>query len=266
MFNALYGDSFGGALEQGIHPLHQGPASPSDDSLLTLATARALLDGGNSEDFAERYRAVARARPKAGFGPRFLAWAHAPVPGTNDSLGNGCIMRASPLFWWARSTDEALALAQKSTAYSHRNPAATAATALYLLAGLTLRHRGEATLKTLLLRAGMNLMPPEKWHCTALAPQTVLLALTLRLSCSTEEQLEKRCLHVTGDQDTLCACAFGLWLQPLSGAKLAPLTKQLEPFSRVIPPFKAAVRLRDSLPLGPLPQVYDFKNLLNLLE
>lgn len=265
MFNALYGDSFGSALERGMNPLHQGLAGPSDDSLLTLATARALLDGGQAENFAARYRAAARARPDWGFGPRFLAWAQTPGLEKNDSLGNGCVMRASPLFWWARSTDQALALARASTAYSHCNPVSTAATALYLLAGLTLRHRGEKILRDMLTEAGLDLTAPKEWYCTALAPQTVCLALTLRLHCTSLKELQNLCLNVQGDRDTLCACTFGLWLTPLPGKTLLPLLAQLEPFSRVISPFEKAVAKRRALPQGPLPTAEDFKTQLDLL-
>ncbi len=66
----------------------------TDDTVLTLATLWALIEG---RDFAEAYRRFGRAHPDAGYGSRFIRWLYMNEPRPYGSKGNGAAMRVSPI-------------------------------------------------------------------------------------------------------------------------------------------------------------------------
>ena len=100
---------------------------PTDDSVMTLAVARAIL--ACEEDFSSlaetaiaSMQAMGRRHPNAGYGRSFLNWIYADDPQPYNSFGNGAAMRVSPCGWAAKSADEAAFLARAVTAVSHDHP------------------------------------------------------------------------------------------------------------------------------------------------
>jgi len=124
MIGAIAGDIIGSVYEFGRtkskdFPLF-GPGSAfTDDSVLTVAVAQAILTDGDYKravlDFGRRY-------PDAGYGGFFAGWLRSPDPKPYNSWGNGSAMRASPVGFAFDSVDEVLREAQRSAEFTHDHP------------------------------------------------------------------------------------------------------------------------------------------------
>lgn len=91
----------------------------TDDTVMTIAVAEALLTDGN---FAAAMQKWGRRYPRAGYGGKFIEWIFADDPKPYGSWGNGSAMRVSPCGLMARSLEEALELARQSAAVTHNHP------------------------------------------------------------------------------------------------------------------------------------------------
>lgn len=96
----------------------------TDDSVMTLAVAKWLMDDpthsllgliGSMQELGSLY-------PNAGYGARFDGWLSEDNPQPYNSWGNGAGMRVSPVGLYAKTLDEALALAAVTAAVSHNHP------------------------------------------------------------------------------------------------------------------------------------------------
>lgn len=127
IIGAIIGDIVGSDFEfdKRIHnkfKLFRSTCSFTDDSVLTVAIADALLHGRSFGDaiwdWGSRYT-------YAGFGGSFRKWKQlrkSDPNATNDSKGNGSGMRATPIGFFAKSVDEAMSLAKKSAMITHNSP------------------------------------------------------------------------------------------------------------------------------------------------
>lgn len=91
----------------------------TDDTVLTVALAEAILDGG---DCVPVLKAYARRYPNAGYGGKFKQWARSDDPEPYYSWGNGAAMRISPVGFAFDSLDEVLAKADQYTRVTHDHP------------------------------------------------------------------------------------------------------------------------------------------------
>ena len=124
MLGAIAGDIFGAAYEgnpikRDDFDLFDRPRNFTDDTVLTVATADALLSDG---DYAAAYRRWGRNYPGRGYGGWFLNWLGDPSLGPYNSFGNGSAMRVSPIGWVFDTLDEVLAEAERSAAVTHDHP------------------------------------------------------------------------------------------------------------------------------------------------
>ena len=134
MLGAIIGDIAGSRFEW--HPIkrkdfkllsHIEGCRPTDDSVMTLAIAKAILDcEGNFTNLAQmavkRMQEMGRFYSGAGYGGRFETWIWAKDPQPYFSFGNGAAMRVSPCAYAARSMEEAIELSRKVTAVTHNHP------------------------------------------------------------------------------------------------------------------------------------------------
>lgn len=90
----------------------------TDDSALTMAIADALLHKRKFRDTIWEY---GHRYPNAGFGNSFKNWLKGDKNVSNNSIGNGCGMRVSPIGFYAKTLDEALELAKESAIISHNS-------------------------------------------------------------------------------------------------------------------------------------------------
>ena len=147
MIGAIIGDIVGAPYEfNNIRtkefPLFSQRSKPTDDSIMTLAVAQALLDTADdpaalSAAAVRRMREFGRRYPQVGYGPTFVRWLVIQDPRPYNSWGNGAAMRVSACGWAARTLDEALALSDAVTSVTHNHPeglkGARAATAAVFL-------------------------------------------------------------------------------------------------------------------------------------
>ena len=134
MIGALIGDIAGSRFEWNNIKTKEfellsaeGRCRPTDDSVMSLAVAKAILNCGGG--YAELSRqAVAcmqelgRAYPHAGYGGGFRRWLLADHPHPYRSYGNGAAMRVSPCGFAAASLEEAISLADAVTKVTHNHP------------------------------------------------------------------------------------------------------------------------------------------------
>ena len=124
MLGAIAGDVIGSVYERfpvrsTEFPIFPRKARFTDDTVLTVATAEAILKGG---DYREAYRSWGRRYPAAGYGPGFKRWLKQDDPPALGSLGNGSAMRVSPVGLAFDSEEEVLREAERSAVMSHDHP------------------------------------------------------------------------------------------------------------------------------------------------
>ncbi|CAN5565584.1 ADP-ribosylglycohydrolase family protein [soil metagenome] len=139
MLGAIIGDIAGSPYERTnlkslAAPLFARGSQFTDDTVLTVATADVLMNGG---DYTEAYQRYGRRFPNAGYGGTFRQWIVAEQPASYGSWGNGSAMRASPIGWACESIEQVLTEARCSAQVTHDHPegikgAQAAASAVFL--------------------------------------------------------------------------------------------------------------------------------------
>ena len=99
----------------------------TDDSVMTLAVARAILDCTDgweklSENAVDSMQYFGRRWARGCYGGRFSRWLDSTDPHPYGSFGNGSAMRVSPCAWAASSMEEALDMARRVTVVTHDHP------------------------------------------------------------------------------------------------------------------------------------------------
>lgn len=122
----ITGDIVGSIYEFDNHrskdfPLFGAEVEFTDDSIMTIATMMALMNGGKFDDFVDAYRQLGNKYPSS-YGNRFSNWLGADKPEPYDSWGNGSAMRVSPVAWWSNDIDEVAMLAKVSAEVTHNHP------------------------------------------------------------------------------------------------------------------------------------------------
>ena len=132
MLGAIIGDIVGSRFEADNHKskefdLFTKDSCPTDDSIMTLAVAKALL--ASKEDWSQlsqnavKYmQEIGRQYPDCGYGGHFFYWIFSDDPQPYGSYGNGSAMRISPVGFVADSIEQAKALSQAVTEVSHNHP------------------------------------------------------------------------------------------------------------------------------------------------
>lgn len=146
MLGAIIGDIVGSRFEFNNHrskdfDLFTRACEVTDDSIMTLAVAKAIMEAGQAGCFPldnglgnrEYYQWVERLTvqwmqkigqkyPHCGYGGRFGQWVFCDNPQPYNSYGNGAAMRISPAAFAARSETEARILAEVITRVTHNHP------------------------------------------------------------------------------------------------------------------------------------------------
>lgn len=95
----------------------------TDDSVLTIATADWLLNGGKPQVY---YADWGNSYPGAGYGGSFLNWLWSMdrrgYAEPYNSCGNGSAMRVGPVGWAFDTEEETLAAAKVSAECTHNHP------------------------------------------------------------------------------------------------------------------------------------------------
>ncbi|MDE6590979.1 MAG: ADP-ribosylglycohydrolase family protein [Oscillospiraceae bacterium] len=136
MIGAIIGDIVGSVYEWNNiktkeFPFFQDKCFFTDDTVMTIAVAQGLMDGGTEDDFIDAMKKYGRMYPNAGYGGRFGAWLFSDSRQPYYLWGNGSAMRVSPCGWvmdcgftartgmWPSNGRE---LARLSAAVTHDHP------------------------------------------------------------------------------------------------------------------------------------------------
>ena len=132
MIGAIIGDIVGSRFEFENYraknfDLFTDECSPTDDSLMTVAIGKAILEcDGNFADLSRRavscMQELGRPYPYCGFGGNFRDWIYSDDPKPYNSFGNGAAMRISAVGFAARNSKEIKDFSYAVTAVSHNHP------------------------------------------------------------------------------------------------------------------------------------------------
>ncbi len=134
MYGAIAGDMIGAPYEFNSiktteFPLFRRGSHFTDDTVMTVAVAEALMDTADLSDLDAVRKAVVTSMQKwgrryhdAGFGGTFYHWLDERHPRPYGSYGNGSAMRVSPVAWIADDADQVRELARATADVTHDHP------------------------------------------------------------------------------------------------------------------------------------------------
>lgn len=101
MLGAIIGDIVGSVYEHRniktkVFPLFARGCRFTDDTVMTVACADAIMNGGTEDNFIDAYKKWGRMYPNVGYGYHFYQWIHSESRKPYNSFGNGSAMRVSP--------------------------------------------------------------------------------------------------------------------------------------------------------------------------
>lgn len=217
MLGAIAGDIIGSVYEARPiktteFPLFQSGSRFTDDTVLTVAIATAILD---RVDYAASLRAWGRKYPNAGYGGAFYAWLGAPDRGPYNSWGNGAAMRVSPVGWAFDTLEEVLREAQRTAEVTHNHPEGVKGAQATALAVFLARSGSpkEEIKSEIIRRFGYDLSRTLEeirpgYTFDVSCQGTVPEALTAFLESAGYEDAVRQAVSLGGDSDTL-ACITG---------------------------------------------------------
>lgn len=217
MFGALIGDLVGSVYEwnnvksKDFQPLIHPRAFLTDDSVLTVAVADALLDG---RSFVESFKDWGHRYPDSGWGARFARWLFSSETVPYGSFGNGSAMRVSPAALLATSLDEALELARQTALPTHDHPegikgAQATAMAIWLarqgMDAESIRRQVAEFSGYDLARSVDDIRPGYRFDvtCQGSVPEALICAL----EATSFEDAIRNAISIGGDSDTVAAIA-----------------------------------------------------------
>ena len=221
MLGALAGDIIGSVYEfygtkSTEFDLFSDASRFTDDSVMTLAVAKWLVE---DEAHTLHYliycmQELGHEHPYAGYGGMFLGWLSEDNPQPYNSWGNGAGMRVSPVGLYAKTLDEALALAALTASVTHNHPegvkgAESVASAIFM--ARTGRSKKEI-MDYVIREFGYDLsrtcdeIRPDYYHVES-CQQTVPEAITAFLEGVDFEDVIRTAVSLGGDCDTLTCIA-----------------------------------------------------------
>ncbi len=229
MLGAMLGDMIGAPYEfdrspkTKDFPLFSRRSSFTDDSVMTVAVAEALMDTMGQSDDAIRRALTASMRewgakyPNAGYGGRFFWWLRAENPVPYGSYGNGSAMRVSSAGWLYDTLAETRHMARLTAEVTHNHPegikgAEATASAIWMGRNGRTKEEIKAYIVTEfgydLSRTCDDIRPT--YHHVESCQQTVPEAITAFLEGTDFEDVIRTAVSLGGDCDTLTCIACGM--------------------------------------------------------
>ena len=219
MLGAIAGDIIGSvyewnAIKTTIFPLFLNGSRFTDDSVLTVAVADAILKG---EPYGAAIRRFGLRHPHAGYGGSFKRWLASDDPQPYNSWGNGSAMRVSAVGFAYSSEEEVLLQAKLSAACTHNHPegikgAQATALAIFLArtgqTKETIRGRIAGQFDYNLDRTLAQIRPDYRFDvsCQGSVPEAILAFL----ESGSYEEAVRNAISLGGDSDTLACIAGGI--------------------------------------------------------
>ena len=229
MIGAIIGDIVGSRFEGWIHPnckskefeLFHKDCRPTDDSIMTLTVAKALLNYDGDIEMLKGF-ATATMReyglkyPNAGYGGMFRRWINSYNPTPYNSYGNGSAMRTSPCAYVSKSLEEAVEVSRAVAEITHNHPegingAEATTVAIYMaLNGKTMVEIREYIIKNYYnIDFTLDAIRPDYEFdvtCQGSVPQ----ALEAFFESTGFEDAIRNAISIGGDSDTIAAITGGI--------------------------------------------------------
>jgi ADP-ribosylglycohydrolase len=230
LIGAIIGDIVGSRFEFDNHrnkdfELFSEECFATDDSIMTLCVAKAIMDAGVRDDayfdrlkgLAVKYmREIGRNYPDCGYGKLFYDWVFGDDAGSYNSYGNGAAMRVSPAGFAGTDESDAKAISKCVTCVTHDSPegrkgAEATTIAIYMaLMGCTKEEIRE--------RIHLNYYPLDftidgiraTYTFNETCQGTVPQAIEAFLESDSFEDAIRTAISVGGDSDTLAAITGGI--------------------------------------------------------
>jgi|GEM_PF-1200716 len=213
---AIIGDVVGSAYEfdnvkNKDFPLFTKRTKFTDDSIMTIATMQALMNGGTAQDFITAYQTLGNKYPSS-YGNRFQNWLLAKDPEPYNSWGNGSAMRVSPVAWFYDNLEDVERAAEVSASVTHNHPEgikgaqATAATVFLARTGKTKQEIKDyiAGKYAYYLDFTLDDIRPT-YDFDESCQGTVPPGLVAYFECADFEDAIRGAISIGGDSDTLAA-------------------------------------------------------------
>lgn len=235
MIGAIIGDTVGSIYEfdniktKDFELIKDG-ISPTDDSILTFATADWIMRRGEAWKYYVAYASKYKC-PVGGYGGGFTNYViKARATGEHEpynSCGNGSAMRISPVGWAFDTKEEVLAKAKESAECTHNHPegikgAQATALAIFMARKGASKDEIKAVMESEFgydLNFTLDELRPEySWTYpgAALCQGTVPQAIRCVLEATDYEDAIRNAVSLGGDSDTL-ACIAGGIAEPVFG-------------------------------------------------
>ena len=252
MIGAIAGDIIGSVYEwKNIKTTDFELFSPdcrfTDDSIMTIALADAILSG---ENFADKMKEYYQRYPDVGYGEKFAEWASSDQSAPYNSYGNGAAMRISPVGYAFSSLDVTLQMAEFYTSLTHNHPegikgGCSTAAAIFMARRRYSKQEIKQYIETKfgydLSRRLDDIRPDYKFDvsCQGSVPEAMIAFLE---SDSFEDAIRKA-VSLGGDSDTI-ACITGGIAQAFYGDVPDLIEKKVyeildEPLKKVTKAFMA---------------------------
>ena len=235
MYGAILGDMIGAPYEfdrgekTKDFPLFVKESQFTDDTVMTIAVAEALMDTDGKSDGEIRQVLVAKMQdwghryPYAGYGGRFRVWLKAKDPKPYGSFGNGSAMRVSSVGWFYDSIEETRRIARITAEVTHNHPegikgAESTASAIFLArTGAGKEEIRDYIIREFdyyLFRTCDQIRPA--YHMNESCQGSVPEAITAFLEGADFEDVIRTAVSLGGDTDTI-ACIAGSMAEAFYG-------------------------------------------------
>lgn len=229
MYGAILGDMIGAPYEFNRgdktkdFPLFSRGSRFTDDSVMTVAVAEALLDTmGKTDDeikktLVDSMQKWGKKYPRAGYGGMFKQWLHTKDPKPYGSYGNGSAMRVSSVGNLFDTIEKTRHIARLTAEVTHNHPEgikgaeAVAAAEFLARTGST----KEEIKKYITENFGYDLSRTcdeirPTYHHVESCQETVPEAITAFLEGGDLEDVIRTAVSLGGDTDTLACIAGGI--------------------------------------------------------
>lgn len=226
MIGTIIGDIVGSRFEfrnnrSKQFELFTDKCSATDDSIMSLAIAKAILDcNGNYTKLGETavkcMQEIGRPYPYCGYGGMFNDWMYSDNPKPYGSFGNGAAMRVSACGFAANSMNEAISLSKTVTEVTHNHPegikgAEATVVAIYMA-------RQGKNIRQIRKYIDKNYYPMnfrldeirDTYEFNETCQRTVPQAIMAFLESTSFEDAIRNAISIGGDSDTVAAITGGI--------------------------------------------------------
>ena len=225
MYGAILGDIIGSPFEfdrgnkTKTFKLFNSQSQFTDDSVMTLAVCKALLQVGQDATVKEIEEAVTismqswgRRYPHEGYGGSFSQWLRLKHPQPYNSFGNGSAMRVSAAGWLYDSIEKTRVVAKATANVTHNHPegikgAEATASAIFMARNGSSKEEIKKYIENEFLydlNRTLNKIRPG-YHMDETCQKTVPEAIIAFLEARDFEDAIRNAVSLGGDTDTLGA-------------------------------------------------------------